>query len=187
MVSPLFQAIPALLGTWILWRFVRRLVVKDPLANIAGPEPDNFVTGTLARLLDKRGQAYNDELAEKYGRVMRFSGPFGRTNILVYDPKAIQHVLVKDQHIWEQSHDFTLLNTKLFGLGLLSTVGVHHRKQRKLLNPAFSTAQMRELTPLFYDVVHKLHKTLKRQVAQGEKEVSCMSMRPCEMDEDVCH
>lgn len=87
MASPLLQAIPVLLGTWILWRFVRRLIFKDPLANIAGPEPDNFVTGglvippvcslvrwltlylrlsgNLARLLDKRGQAYNDELAEK--------------------------------------------------------------------------------------------------------------------------
>ena len=38
----------------------------------------------------------------------------------------------------------------------LSIVGEIHRRQRKLLNPVFSTINMRQMTPLFYDTVHRV-------------------------------
>lgn len=34
--------------------------------------------------------------------------------------------------------------------------GEIHRKQRKMMNPAFSTAHMRNLTPIFYTVTRKV-------------------------------
>ena len=40
----------------------------------------------------------------------------------------------------------------IFGPGLLSTMGSQHRRQRKVLNPVFSVAHMRHITPIFYDV-----------------------------------
>ncbi|KAJ3534255.1 hypothetical protein NMY22_g7007 [Coprinellus aureogranulatus] len=175
MAFPILQVLPIFLGTWLVWRFLKRLVVKDPLANIAGPEPSSLIAGSLPKILDKNGWAYNDELAAKYGRVAKIVGMFQRTNLLVYDPKAIQYVLVKDQHIWEQSSEFCLTNSLLWGMGLLATIGGHHRKQRKLLNPAFSTPHMRELTPLFYEVVQKLRKSIAQQVAQGAEEIEILS------------
>lgn len=44
----------------------------------------------------------------------------------------------------------------LFGPGLLSTSGVTHKKQRKMLNPLFSGAHMRNLTPIFLEVSRKV-------------------------------
>ena len=38
----------------------------------------------------------------------------------------------------------------------LTTSGDQHRKQRKLLNPVFSGHFIRNLTPLFYEVAHKV-------------------------------
>ncbi|RXW18985.1 hypothetical protein EST38_g6860 [Candolleomyces aberdarensis] len=96
--------------------------------------------------------------------------------LYVYDPKALHHILVKDQYIYEESVDFIQTNDLTFGKGLLATlVGEHHRKQRKLLNPVFSTAHLREMTPIFYEVAHKLRKTLTEQVSQGEKEIDMLS------------
>ena len=40
----------------------------------------------------------------------------------------------------------------LLGPGLLSVNGNTHRRQRKLLNPVFSQAQMRRLAPLVHDI-----------------------------------
>ena len=34
-------------------------------------------------------------------------------------------------------------------------LGARHHKQRKLLNPAFSTARIRDLTPLFHDIAEQ--------------------------------
>ena len=34
--------------------------------------------------------------------------------------------------------------------------GEQHRKQRKLLNPVFSTQHMRHMLPIFYEVVERV-------------------------------
>ena len=44
----------------------------------------------------------------------------------------------------------------ILGPGLLSTEGTQHRKQRKMLNPVFSTAYLREVTPVFYETSYKV-------------------------------
>ena len=44
----------------------------------------------------------------------------------------------------------------LIGPGLLSATGDIHRRQRKMLNPVFSGAHMRSLTPLFYEGAGKV-------------------------------
>jgi cytochrome P450 len=83
---------------------------------------------------------------------------------MVFDPQALHHILVKDQHIYEESDTFVMYvrqylaimspnlihagrSTKLlFGQGLLSSLGEQHRKQRKMLNPVFSIAHMRAMS-----------------------------------------
>ena len=35
-------------------------------------------------------------------------------------------------------------------------LGTHHRKQRRMLNPVFSASHMRNLTPVFYEITHKV-------------------------------
>ena len=44
----------------------------------------------------------------------------------------------------------------VLGPGLLAAFGSEHRRQRKLLNPAFSIAHMRGLSPIFYNVAGKV-------------------------------
>jgi cytochrome P450 len=39
---------------------------------------------------------------------------------------------------------------------LTTSIGEQHRKQRKLLNPVFSTSNMRELLPTLQSIAHKL-------------------------------
>ena len=97
--------------------------------------------------------------------------------LFVSDPQALQSILLRDQDIFEESSwlveyvrdlhslpavhlsDYTLFcrwNKIIFGKSLLSTHGAVHRKQRKLLNPVFSIAHMRHLTPIFYGVAERV-------------------------------
>ncbi|KAJ3541617.1 hypothetical protein NMY22_g3821 [Coprinellus aureogranulatus] len=142
--------------------------------------------------LDNNSWEYIDKLVKRYDRVFRITGILKSSYLFVYDPKALQFIL-KERDVFEESEDLLRsvgkstfrhpfndqctiprLNRKVFGDGLLSTVGDHHRKQRKLLNPAFSAAHMRELTPTFYSVVHKLENSIAHQVADGEKEIDML-------------
>lgn len=73
-------------------------------------------------------------------------------------------------------------NALVFGKGLFATTGAEHRRQRKVLNPVFSTTHMRDMSeydsavggrrahayntvPLFYDVAHKV--IFDRQKLEG--------------------
>ena len=91
----------------------------------------------------------------------------------VYDPKALHSIAIKDQDIWSKNstsfkyvlvHLFIMnihiimyaCSTLLLGPGLLTTESAQHRKQRKMLTPVFSVAYLRNVTPLFYEVAHKV-------------------------------
>ncbi|KAJ3928193.1 MAG: cytochrome P450 [Lentinula lateritia] len=90
------------------------------------------------------------------------------TNTLyTFDPKAMQTVLVKDQNVFEEEDGFIEGNLLIFGEGLFSTLGHRHHKQRKILNPAFSAAHMREMIPVFFEVAHKLESALKNRLQAG--------------------
>ncbi|PPQ65281.1 hypothetical protein CVT26_000241, partial [Gymnopilus dilepis] len=94
--------------------------------------------------------------------------------LYVFDPKALHHVLVKDQHIYEETSSFIVGNQIMFGPGLLGTLGDQHRKQRKMLNPVFSIAHMREMVPTFYSVAYKLRNTLVGKVDKGPQEIDVL-------------
>lgn len=47
-------------------------------------------------------------------------------------------------------------NGALFGMGLTSASGETHRKQRKMLSPAFSPNHLRQLAPVFLDVAERV-------------------------------
>ncbi|KAK2465775.1 hypothetical protein APHAL10511_002319 [Amanita phalloides] len=76
--------------------------------------------------------------------------------LYVFDPKALHHIVIKDQHIYEETTSFIENNKILYGEGLLATLGDQHRRQRIILNPVFNTANMREMIPIFYEVAHRV-------------------------------
>ena len=97
--------------------------------------------------------------------------------LIVYDAKAVHHIMLKDVEFvpkrLEPSKYVNLsrsssLETEcvdsgmhtLLGPGLLSTTGVEHKRQRKVLNPVFSAAHLRDMTHIFYKVAHRVRDPL---------------------------
>ncbi|KAL0570240.1 hypothetical protein V5O48_011725 [Marasmius crinis-equi] len=87
----------------------------------------------------------------------------------------MHYILVKAQSTFEEPPVFIETNMLVFGKGLASTSGQHHRKQRKMLHPVFSIAHMRNMLPIFYDVIHQLRDTIARKVPSGEKEIDILA------------
>jgi len=106
-------------------------------------------------------------MVKKYGRVFKVHGMLLDEQIYVTDPRAMHHIIVKDQHVFEETADFIESNKIIFGTGLLSTLGDHHKKQRKLLNPVFSLAHMRDIAPIFYAVTYKLTDALTTLIKES--------------------
>ncbi|KAH9475309.1 Cytochrome P450 monooxygenase 91 [Psilocybe cubensis] len=81
---------------------------------------------------------------------------------------------IHDQDIFEETTMFIRESKLLFGPGILSSLGEQHRKQRKMLNPVFSIAHMREMVPIFYDVTHKLRDTILEKVKNSAQEIDLL-------------
>ncbi|TFK22728.1 cytochrome P450 [Coprinopsis marcescibilis] len=174
-VSTFIQGLLVFGGTWFSWRLWKAIAVKNPLDKVPGPKSHSFIGGDIAELINPDAWEYHDNLEKSYAGIARIPNVVGGRMLYVYDPKALYHILLKDQNSYEENDDFIRTNTIVFGKGLLSTIGDHHRKQRKILNPVFSAAHLRDMVPLFNTVAYKLRDSIKLEVSRGKSQIDMYS------------
>ncbi|CDO75038.1 hypothetical protein BN946_scf184640.g13 [Trametes cinnabarina] len=80
-------------------------------------------------------------------------------------------ILIKDAELYPKSLSPTTDIRMLLGPGLLTTDGAQNRKQRKLLNPVFSVAHLRNMTGIFYNIARKLCGALEARVGTDGREI----------------
>ncbi|TFK75131.1 cytochrome P450 [Pluteus cervinus] len=170
----ILQAFGLSLFSWGLWRLFRAYVAKTDLDNIPGPRATSFWTGNFHQIFNPNGWDFHKAIALKFGSVIRINTFLGGRMLYVFDPKAMHHILVKDQYIYEETSSFIENNRIIFGEGLLSTLGEQHRKQRKMLNPVFSIAHMRQMIPTFYEVANKLGQAVEVKVKSKVEEIDML-------------
>ncbi|KAI0684490.1 cytochrome P450 monooxygenase [Cytidiella melzeri] len=110
-----------------------------------------------------------------YGTITKLNGILGDKMLFTYDPKAMQHMLLKDQQAFEEPTWHVAYVHAMFGPGLPSVVGEQHKRQRKLLNPVFSTSQIRRITPALYRTVHALCEAIQSDLHGIAKEVDMLN------------
>ncbi|KZT01991.1 cytochrome P450 [Laetiporus sulphureus 93-53] len=165
-----------LLGlSFILWRSLQSIIVRSPLNNIPGPPRESFIKGNFGQLYHRQAWDFHRRLWEKYGSVVKLYMLFGAKCLYISDPKAIHHILVADQYSSFDEPPYIVESYRLvLGPGLLSATGEHHRRQRKMLNPVFSTKNLRDMLPVFYKVIEDLRTAIAVQVADGPKELNML-------------
>ncbi|TFK25118.1 cytochrome P450 [Coprinopsis marcescibilis] len=173
-VSILKQGLTIFAGSWLLWRVFKTIFAKHPLDNVPGPKASSYIAGSIAELFDPNPWPFHENLEKNHTGIARIASVMGRPMLYVYDPKALYHILLKDQSLYEENEDFIRTNTIIFGKSLLSTVGDHHRRQRKILSPVFSAAHLRDMVPLFYDVCYKLRDSVRLEVSRGKTEIDML-------------
>lgn len=109
------------------WRVFRQNVVKTSLDNIPGPPSPSFFKGNFRQLFAVHGWEFHKNIAAKYGSVVKVKALFGENQLYVFDPKALHHIVVKDQYVYEETSAFIQGNRTLFGKSLFSTLGEYHR------------------------------------------------------------
>ncbi|VDC04668.1 unnamed protein product [Peniophora sp. CBMAI 1063] len=139
-----------------------RIRKRRALRDIRGPPSASFLTGHLKQIIDPSGLNFFDELLLCYGSVARLSGLCGDALLCISDPVALTHILVNDSDTFPEVDltGTTHVNMFMLGPGLLTTNGSQHRRQRKVLNPAFSGTKIRHISPLVQEVVKQFRSSL---------------------------
>ncbi|KAH6909125.1 cytochrome P450 [Coprinopsis sp. MPI-PUGE-AT-0042] len=156
--------------TRLVWFIVRPLVRNDPLSALPVPGGGSPFIGHLGKLFGGFQVEYLAKLDES-GLVSNIGSFLGGRFLLVSDPKALHHILVKEQEVFEETPESYAARTMLFGEGLISTFGHQHRKQRKMLTPVFSIKHMRDIVPTFHEISGKVVASLDRIVSKGQQEI----------------
>ncbi|KAL1739497.1 cytochrome P450, partial [Schizophyllum fasciatum] len=171
MLAQIALALFTLALARLAWRLLLRLTQGSPLDNIPGPAPASMLTGNFGQLFNEDAWDFHEKLAAEYGPVIRTTGLLGEKQLYIADAKALHNIVVKDQDIYEEHPQFISANRIVFGQGLISTLGDKHKKQRKLMNPVFSIAHMRNMIPIFQEVVGT---TLHELTAEGPREIDML-------------
>ncbi|KIP07530.1 hypothetical protein PHLGIDRAFT_414123 [Phlebiopsis gigantea 11061_1 CR5-6] len=152
----------------LLWKRTKAFILKSPLDRIPGPKSQCLAKGNIAQISERNAWSFLDHLTDDYQPIVKLNGLFGKRVLWVFDPKALTHVILRDQDVYEERASSMIFRRLAFGPGLFSTDGDHHRRQRKLLNPVFSIAHMRHLTPIFYETAHRLAEGVKNQLKTSQ-------------------
>lgn len=144
--------------------------ITSPIRYVPGPKTGNLLTGQLRELWKARPDASTlvSEWVEKYGPVMKHRMLLGRELMVITDLKALNHIL-QNSFDFQKPEPARWTLGRVIGQGLVVVEGEKHRQQRKIMNPAFGSAQIHEFTDLFIEKSIQLRDILQSQQQSQEK------------------
>ncbi|KAF9224554.1 cytochrome P450 [Gyrodon lividus] len=144
------DAAAALAALWAVITAVRVARRRLKTTRLRGPSSTSLLYGVGKDLAESSDAgAMYEAWVEEYGVVYQVPSTLGQTRIVLADPKAIAHFYARET--W--TYVLTAVVKVFFEKGVSAT-GVACL-QRKSLTPAFSSAAIRNLSPVFYDSAYK--------------------------------
>ncbi|KAG8953675.1 hypothetical protein FRC04_001879 [Tulasnella sp. 424] len=143
-----------------LYRLVKWSRQSGPVM-LPGPPADTFLWGSLQTIRDPKDIV--PQWTKKYGKTFAVTGFLSMKRLYTLDLRAIAHVLSHPAEFhkpWQSRIGLTAIT----GPGLVAVEGDVHKRQRKILNPVFSQAQIRGFTPLFVRKAQELKDLWKAEV-----------------------
>ncbi|KAK0506722.1 cytochrome P450 [Armillaria luteobubalina] len=167
-MPPFFISLASIFTALLVW-WLRRLSVK----HVNGPPSTSFLLGHeyILRSQDKFG-ALETKWCREYGTVYRIKGSLGQDVLMVSDPKALEHIFHSSRPYPKTKDNNFMVSLILGSGGLVVAEYDAHRRQRKVLNPAFSPANLRDFQIIFQQCSEKIVDAMGRTSASEPIDVS---------------
>ncbi|CAE6439371.1 unnamed protein product [Rhizoctonia solani] len=130
----------------LIYQPIRHL--SSPLRHLPGPPSDNWFLGHFFTLIDAQSTTIWETWKEKYGKIMCIRGFCGEYHVCIWDMKAINYVLSHNT-AFPKSEGQRRGLAVILGEGILAADEEAHRRQRRIMNPAFGALHIRNLLPTF--------------------------------------
>ncbi|ESK94372.1 cytochrome p450 [Moniliophthora roreri MCA 2997] len=135
------------------------------------PNPSLFLGHDYDLLNEKEVGDLEFKWFIEYGTVFRATTCYYEDMLVVADPKALQHIFHKSGYRYKKPKDFVQGAFRRFGPGLTAVQGSQHRRQRKIMNPAFSAAQIKPFVTRFQEHTKSLVIKWREQVQAGQTSI----------------
>ena len=137
MASSILSIIQALRGSDIvailLFIFVVRLIKNSRsrvhTTKLQGPPGENFFVGLFPAIsgVDAPLKAF-EKWAKQYGTVFSLPMGFGRQDVMIWDIKAVAHILARDTFSYHQPNFTRVFLENMAGRGIFSVENDDHRR-----------------------------------------------------------
>ena len=118
------------------------------------PGPSSILPSKLLREFIKNPIAMLMKIAYTYGDISHFK--FGRQHMyLVNDPQYIENILIKDNKNFIKSRGLQA-SKRLLGEGLVTSEGEYHDKQRRIIQPSFHPARIKNYGRIMVDYAERM-------------------------------
>ncbi|KAJ6566145.1 cytochrome P450 [Mycena capillaripes] len=164
----LASSIAASLGVYALYTLLKVLYqeLTSPLRNVPGPKSEHWFMGNRLQIFKNIEDDQEGLWTVQYGRTVRINTFLGFSQLFTTDTKAVQHIL-SNTHVYQKTATGRFFLGRVVGPGVLVVEGDVHKKQRKIMNPAFGPAQVRALTGIFVEKSRQLRNIWAFRAAQS--------------------
>ncbi|KLT39531.1 cytochrome P450 [Cutaneotrichosporon oleaginosum] len=154
----------------ILWAYPYREYTL-PYRNLPGPKPSSVFWGNYSEILKEPTNAPQTRWIADFGNAFRYRTLFGKPRICLADPVAIAHIA---QHTYDyhKAGPTVYALELVLGRGLLTVEGDDHRRQRKIMSPAFGLPAIKSMHPIFMEKAWELQRKLSA-ILDTEEETYC--------------
>ncbi|KAI9323421.1 cytochrome P450 [Dichotomocladium elegans] len=157
-----FSIAAAILTTSLTYYVAKNIIYRlyfHPLAKLPGPSVSWIpFLGNFPEQIREETPHFTKRLAKQYGPIFVTHGLFNRPELHVADPVLFKEVLTTHQYDFPKAPEGARFLSQVLGDSLLVAEGDEHKRQRKLLNPAFSIQSTKNLTPFVYGPMLELFK-----------------------------
>ncbi|TFK89337.1 cytochrome P450 [Polyporus arcularius HHB13444] len=153
------------LALWKLFPVVRRLY-RSQLRSLPGPPNEHWFYGNLKAIHAEENSVPQERWSAEAGsHTIMYRGFLGTDRLWTLDTRALNHILTHSTDYQKPSAARRNL-ARILGEGVLFTEADQHRQQRRVMNPAFGPAQIRELTEIFVDKAIELRNVWDAEIAK---------------------
>uniref|UniRef100_A0A0W0FWP6 Cytochrome p450 n=2 Tax=Moniliophthora roreri TaxID=221103 RepID=A0A0W0FWP6_MONRR len=104
-------------------------------------------------------------LIDQYGRLFRIKSLLGGNEIVLSDLKGIAYIL-KNEVLYQKPEPTRYMLSRITGHGVLVNEEDNHKRQRRVMNPAFGPAQIRDMTEIFMEKSVQLRDAWAAQISR---------------------
>ncbi|PMB64069.1 Protein LUTEIN DEFICIENT 5, chloroplastic [Beauveria bassiana] len=106
--------------------------------------------------------------------LLRFFMLFNQERLLAISPKAVAEITVTNSYVWEKPGVVRDALSTVTGVGLVTSEGDEHRRQRRHMLPAFNFRHIKDLYPVFWDKSREVAQAMTKSVhgREGQLHVS---------------
>lgn len=151
-ILQLLASLSATIGAYGVYKLVAFYYDQwtSPLQLLSGPPSPSFIFGNMKEIWHAENSVLHEKWIEEYGLTMKYTSFVGIGRLFTADIKALNHILM-NSYTYQKTEATRYNLSQILGTGVLVVEEDKHKQQRKIMNPAFGAAQIRELTEIFIE------------------------------------